>query len=80
MGKTGPRLARLSLQWALAVQSFKSAALKRFAEKQDARKLPAQHVRRIAEILQTLDAPDALRALQAIVKASGASAFPPAGA
>ena len=48
----------------MSIQGFKSRVLQRFSEQNDARRLPAQHVRRIKEILETLDAPDALLALR----------------
>ena len=48
----------------MSIQGFRSKALQRFSEKQDARKLPAQHVERIAWLLEILDAPDALRVLR----------------
>ena len=44
----------------MAIQGFKSKALQRLFEKRDARKLPAQHIRRIARILDILDMPKPL--------------------
>ena len=48
----------------MAIQGFKSKALQRFSEKQDARKLPAQHIERIADILDIMDMADPLPLLQ----------------
>ena len=48
----------------MAIQGFKSKALRRFSEKQDARKLPAQHIRRIADILDILGMADPLPLLR----------------
>lgn len=48
----------------MSIQGFRSKALQRFFDNRDARKLPAQHVERIAWLLEILDAPDALRVLR----------------
>lgn len=48
----------------MAIQGFKSKALRRFSEKQDARKLPARHIRRIADILDILGMADPLPLLR----------------
>ncbi len=48
----------------MAIQSFRSKALRRFSEKQDARKLPARHIERIADILDILGRPNPLPLLR----------------
>ena len=48
----------------MAIQGFRSKALQRFSEKQDARKLPAQHIEQIADILNVLEMPEPLPLLQ----------------
>ncbi len=48
----------------MAIKGFRHGGLKRFAEKQDARRLSKQHLRRIADILALLAAGDPLNDLR----------------
>ena len=48
----------------MAVQGFKSKALQRFSEQDDARRLPKRHLARIADILAALDDEDPLDRLR----------------
>lgn len=48
----------------MSITGFKSGAVKLFAEKQDARKLPRQHLKRISRILTLLDDDEPLHALR----------------
>lgn len=47
----------------VAIKGFAAKALKRLAKKKDSRGLPAQSVRRIAEILDILDGPNPMKVL-----------------
>lgn len=48
-------LSAIALHWGM-IRSFRSRALKRFWERNDPRRLPAEDVNRIATILDLLDA------------------------
>ena len=51
-------------QHRMAIQGFKSKALQRFSEQDDARRLPKQHLARIVYILDALAGEQPLRVLR----------------